>query len=735
MKRIFSFLLVVVGCWFLFPTEAAAFVKMSDVTHWMSILTSVLVYILWIVIAMMGPLLSNDVLMDPTIVPTLFLFWTFVRNMVNISFIFLMLFWGAQMIFQGEDAGTFFTQKIFKVAAALILVNFSWLGIRFVIDVSSVATHIAFTIPSLIDGGKSFECDGVDCKGFKSAYAVNFNHKRKRVEGQPDKPVFNRGSEIENFMFFLPVKENYTIGNVAENTNNTLFGDTINKENYQRVLAVNEGLMGALGITKTAEGSYDIGSNPLGTTERASDTSNCQGVSDNCTLLQYLNYKRDTAVIHVYIREFQTFDDVDTSRVIVPLIAQNLVKIEDLVYRMQNSKSITDLFIDVGASIVIALLVLSAFLGLALVLLARIVIIWAFMVLSPLLVYELVGFDQVKSFLKIDALLAYAFAPAIFGAVLSFNFIILGQITFHQETITFMNKGTGLNRPIIFEEGIINHEIMSAIIMLLFIVGLWTSLFAALKFVTDSRAPGTGALGGALDNLNAFVSNIGTSAPEAILQRSPIPLVSSTGGIVNRFRDLVADPLGVDARNAAAGGAAAASYHSTIQDGRAFSSGDTSTLNGLSGMLPEAAAQSLQTVLSGHDAFVQQSLADQRTSLNHALDRFGVTTARSRNEIAEHMHLDSDSIRDWSRNEAAILSAMRAEIPGMSLVLRDLKTIRAQLLRNSTVNQSHSTMLSNPAEWATMLRNAAAGNTRLNSTVLDNFQNIDIATLNPPSTT
>ncbi|QQR84105.1 hypothetical protein IPJ72_02840 [Candidatus Peregrinibacteria bacterium] len=77
--------------------------------------------------------------------------WVVTRNIVNIAFALILLFLAIKYIF-GSDENTDLKKLLPKFVILMVLVNFSWLGSRVILDAANVTTNIVFSIPSGVKG-------------------------------------------------------------------------------------------------------------------------------------------------------------------------------------------------------------------------------------------------------------------------------------------------------------------------------------------------------------------------------------------------------------------------------------------------------------------------------------------------------------------------------------------------------------------------------------------------------
>lgn len=106
---------------------------------------------IWIFLAFIGKLMNNEYLFQPQMTEMLRTIWMVVRNLVNVGFAIILV--GASfylVIFGGGEGGINIKSALPRFVLGLILVNFSWLGCRVILDTSSILTSAVFAIPQSV---------------------------------------------------------------------------------------------------------------------------------------------------------------------------------------------------------------------------------------------------------------------------------------------------------------------------------------------------------------------------------------------------------------------------------------------------------------------------------------------------------------------------------------------------------------------------------------------------------
>jgi len=112
----------------------------------LSLIMRLLQRILWPVLLMIGSLLQNDILYGPGMETNLLNIWSTIRNMVNIIFVLILL---AIALYNVMGIGENYSLKkmLPKFIIALIAVNFTYIGIKVVLDSVNVVSTAIFALP------------------------------------------------------------------------------------------------------------------------------------------------------------------------------------------------------------------------------------------------------------------------------------------------------------------------------------------------------------------------------------------------------------------------------------------------------------------------------------------------------------------------------------------------------------------------------------------------------------
>jgi len=123
---------------------------LQSMVTFLSKILEVLQKILWPIFLAIGGLLGNDVLFGSGMEERLLDIWAQIRNLVNIGFVVILLGLALYNVSGFAQENYQLKTMLPKIVVALILINFTFIGFKFILDVSNVMTHVVFTLPSSI---------------------------------------------------------------------------------------------------------------------------------------------------------------------------------------------------------------------------------------------------------------------------------------------------------------------------------------------------------------------------------------------------------------------------------------------------------------------------------------------------------------------------------------------------------------------------------------------------------
>jgi len=132
------------------PEQTEVYTKIGSV---LSIVLNIVQSLLWPFLLFIGDLMDVDMITGPGMEERLWAIWVQMRDLVNICFVIFLLviaFYNTLGIGGGEGNLAMKT-ALPKVVLGLILVNFTFVGGKLIIDVSNVATTAVFALPELVE--------------------------------------------------------------------------------------------------------------------------------------------------------------------------------------------------------------------------------------------------------------------------------------------------------------------------------------------------------------------------------------------------------------------------------------------------------------------------------------------------------------------------------------------------------------------------------------------------------
>lgn len=371
-----------------------------------------------------GTFLGNDYIFAGAMGEMLHTIWVISRNIVNIIFVLVLLAMALKHIFMGEDSDI--RKTLPKFVIMLIVVNFSWLAGKMILDASNVAANVVFAIPSGIKGimgeklNETFKLDGdQQCK-------LNEKDKNK-VEG-----------------FCIPSSIYYPAD--TEKTFNDYNCVESGKDKE---------------YAKGYETAYPLGKDPVPTEGYSKTAHICW------QQIKIENYNQNNASY------FLTY---------------SMARVQNLT-RANTGDQIGQLAIGTMFSLIIQIVYLVAFASLYIALIARVSMLWILMAFSPFIVLlelgEGLGISggKAKDYLSVGKFAEWAFVPAKVGAVWTVGFIMVtaGQ-SMGKNVFTTLNADGGIQANIFNVSSLfLGMDTIQQFIWLLMTTGIiWLGTFAIL---------------------------------------------------------------------------------------------------------------------------------------------------------------------------------------------------------------------------------------------------------------
>lgn len=105
-----------------------------------------LLYLNWLFIGIAWAFMDNTFIYNPVIIDNLRWVWMMFRNLVNIIFVFILIFIAIKNLATWKKVEDL-TKAVWKIIIAIIMVNFSWFAVKVVVDFGSVMTNVVFRLP------------------------------------------------------------------------------------------------------------------------------------------------------------------------------------------------------------------------------------------------------------------------------------------------------------------------------------------------------------------------------------------------------------------------------------------------------------------------------------------------------------------------------------------------------------------------------------------------------------
>jgi hypothetical protein len=425
-----------------------------------------------------GNFLGNDYIFEGKMGEMLNKIWVVSRNIVNIVFVIILLYFALKQIIPGKEAEGGVKGKLINIALLLIAVNFSWLATKVVLDAANVTTNIAFSLPS-----------GVASTGIE------------KIMDQPCQvnPEVTQPDGSKKKMY------NTTAGGCMPT--NTYYVTPSGDE--EKVQYLKEEDCKSQGIAKAYQGDPKSAFTANGERSALTDTDpnkKYQGITTYCwDNINFFNYNKNTSTIY---------------------LVYGMGQIQKVVNASADTGSATQLFVGGLLSLFIQAAYTLSLMALFIALIFRMAMLWIFVAFSPFLVL-IIAFQgkaptEISNKFSIKAFLDWAFVPTYVGAVFSVAFIMLaaGQAAGKVGTSTINYGANFFNGQSIFS-GL--DTIQEFIWLLLVLVILWMGVFQVLS----SKVPFVGMV---TDKIKTMGTSAATTIGKSPLSLPLAPMTDDKGG-------------------------------------------------------------------------------------------------------------------------------------------------------------------------------------------------------------
>ncbi len=446
-----------------------------------------------------GSFLGTDYIFEGAMGDMLKKIWVISRNLVNIGFVFILLWLALKTIVWPEATIDDLKKKLLTFTILLVVVNFSWLATKLVLDSANVITHIVFAIPSGISD------------------PVNF-----------DSPTG-----------FEPCKVNANETEDGTGAKTTLSGQCYPTAIYAPAdAALNSDII--YWQDKDGDGACaDLGSRYEGRADSAyfDGKINTNASPDNKDL------QRRTSMCMESINLFKF--DQNTA---VPYLTYGSARIQNLTRTTTNSSNL----IKTATSILIPLAIQAAYaialFALLFALVVRMMMLWILVGFSPFLVMaywfkDSESVSEVKEYFSIEQFINWAFVPAKVGAIFVISFIMISAGQSLGSSVGSWADNSDFVFKLLDQRSIFGNldSIQYIVWLLMSLATLWLGTFAVLsklKFVNTV----TDAVGSAGRTFASQVATLPYWAPilpigqngEKTSIRSTVKAVSPISGM-NKF--------------------------------------------------------------------------------------------------------------------------------------------------------------------------------------------------------
>lgn len=257
---------IIVGLAVLFPElahAADAEETQETVTQTIaSMLTVVMQFLnmlLWPFLIIIGDLMDTDLILGPGMEERLLAIWVQVRNLVNVAFVLVLLvvaFYNVLGLGGGEGELAIKT-ALPKIILGLVLVNFTFLGGKILLDLVNVATTAAFALPQVTEEETGFDIqevardfeEKVCSKDIDSETGIVYFYTE--ADEEDDLPIYTR--------LFCEIAEDGDFAGSYQLTSaiKSKYFESLNANNIGLVMTVNMGALSALELLKD-EGIKDF---------------------------------------------------------------------------------------------------------------------------------------------------------------------------------------------------------------------------------------------------------------------------------------------------------------------------------------------------------------------------------------------------------------------------------------------------------------------------------------------
>lgn len=342
--------------------------------------------LIWPVFMMIGGLMNNELIFSNGMDQRLYDIWVQIRNIVNIVFVIVLVGIALYSVLGISSENSQYSIKTVlpKLIVGIIAVNFSFLGIKVILDATTVVTTAIFAIPNQTLGTLQ------DMKVVDSS-------DEKRVNALCQKMYNTNGTKDD----FLVKMDDLMYKNFAAANPNKL-QQTAKPSEIKASIEADEDLKTKFDAYKTSQ----------------KDKAICQVEGKDLALTE--NGEN-------FFRQFRS-----NNAALAMAINMGGILFIDKSSGLNTGSDIMQLAIGIVFSFALNVVYMFAFLTLFLVLIARLVVVWISLAFSPIIVLGMTvpGMEKIDMFKKIqDSFVKHVTAPIVIAITMTIGWVMLSALS------------------------------------------------------------------------------------------------------------------------------------------------------------------------------------------------------------------------------------------------------------------------------------------------------------------
>ncbi len=361
---------------------------------------------LWPILTMIGGLMDNSLLFGNGMEARLREIWVPIRNLVNILFVIALIGIALYNVLGiGEESGNYSIKSVLpKIIVGIIAVNFSFLGMKVFLDTVNVVTVSIFNLPNQVGAGLDQIVDSekpedkLAIERFCSqVYGEKFNTATQEASVAEEFKLIQTRIVAQDSKFGVSKPQNMTVEAIRAEIQGKPDGAALIAEFDEKLKAMEGSMICESHKTLTPQGKQFLS----------------RWGAQNAALAMAIN-----------MGKVVFYEDVEV-----------------------NSKTIDKLLINVIFSALMYIIFVISFIALFVVLLARLVVLWISIVVSPILILAM-AVPVVKE--KLEALnelttqfVKNAIAPIGIALAMTVGWIMLGAL----QSVNGFDTSTGIPIP------------------------------------------------------------------------------------------------------------------------------------------------------------------------------------------------------------------------------------------------------------------------------------------------